>query len=97
MLRLRRISKVAEKTHLSSTESPDKTQMDSETFDRVRQAIETLPAKYREPVILRYLQELPTEQISKILGISRNALQVRLNRARERLRHILADLIKEKL
>jgi len=96
MLRLRRISKVAEKTPLSSTETADKTQMASETFDRIRQAIATLPAKYREPVVLRYLQELPTEQISQILGISKNALQVRLNRARECLRHVLAELIKEK-
>ncbi len=71
--------------------------MDSETFDRVRRAIQALPAKYREPVVLRYLQELPTDQISRILSISKNTLQVRLNRARARLREDLAELTKEKL
>jgi RNA polymerase sigma-70 factor (ECF subfamily) len=71
--------------------------MDSETFERVRRAVQALPAKYREPVVLRYLQELGTDQISRILGISKNALQVRLNRARARLREDLAELTKEKL
>jgi len=97
MLRLRRISQVAEKVPLSSADTADKAQMDSETFDRVRRAVAALPVKYREPIVLRYLQELPTEQISQILGISKNALQVRLNRARERLRDVLAELMEEKL
>ena len=71
--------------------------MDNETFERIRRAVEALPAKYREPVVLRYLQQLPTDQISRILGISKNALQVRLNRARARLKENLAELTKEKL
>lgn len=97
MLRRRRISQVADKAFLASAGTADKAPMDSETFDRVRRAIQALPAKYREPVVLRYLQELGTDQISRILGISKNALQVRLNRARARLRDDLAELTKEKL
>jgi RNA polymerase sigma-70 factor (ECF subfamily) len=73
----------------------DKRLMDSETFERVSRAIRTLPARYREPIVLRYLQELPTEGICRILGVTENALQVRLSRARKRLRHALADLIEE--
>jgi RNA polymerase sigma-70 factor (ECF subfamily) len=71
--------------------------METEAFERIRSAVEALPAKYREPVVLRYLQELPTDQISRILGISKNALQVRLNRARARLKLNLAELTEEKL
>ena len=71
--------------------------MDSETFERVRAAIASLPSKYREPVVLRYLQELSTEEISRVLGISKNALQVRLNRARAHLRESLAEELKGKL
>jgi RNA polymerase sigma factor (sigma-70 family) len=67
--------------------------MDAENFTRVRRAVGGLPAKYREPVVLRYLQELPTEEIVRILGISRGALHVRLSRARERLRQELTELI----
>jgi RNA polymerase sigma factor (sigma-70 family) len=66
--------------------------LEAETFERVRNAIAALPAKYHEAVVLRYLQELPAEEISRILGISKNTLQVRLSRARERLKQDLAEL-----
>ncbi len=69
--------------------------MEEETFERVRDAIAALPAKYREAVVLRYLQELPTEEICRISGISKNTLQVRLSRARERLKLDLAELMEK--
>jgi len=69
--------------------------MDSETFNRVRRAVKAMPAKYREPIVLRYLQGLSINESSRILGISENVLQVRLNRARKRLRRELAELIEE--
>jgi RNA polymerase sigma factor (sigma-70 family) len=67
--------------------------MDGEAFMRVRRAVARLPAKYREPVVLRYLQELPTDEIARILGVSKGALHVRLSRARERLKRELNQLI----
>jgi RNA polymerase sigma-70 factor (ECF subfamily) len=67
--------------------------MDAEDFNRIRGAVAGLPAKYREPVVLRYLQELGTDEISRILGISKNTLHVRLSRARKRLETDLAGLI----
>ena len=70
--------------------------MAAETFDRVRRAVQALPAKYREVVVLRYLQELETNEICEILGISPNVMQVRLNRARKHLRDNLGQLIEEK-
>jgi RNA polymerase sigma-70 factor (ECF subfamily) len=97
MLRLRLFSQAAAKASLTRPHATVKTPTDSETFERVRRAVAALPAKYREPVVLRYLQELPTDEISQIIGISKNALQVRLTRARQRLRQELAELIKEKL
>jgi len=97
MLQRRRISQVADGAVGASDGTAEKASMDNETFDRIRRAIQALPAKYREAVVLRYLQELPAEQISRILGISKNALQVRLNRARARLKDDLGELTKEKL
>ncbi|MHC4557117.1 MAG: RNA polymerase sigma factor [Planctomycetota bacterium] len=93
MLHLRRFSQDANKASLSSAHPAYKTPMDTESFNRVHRAVAALPAKYREPVILRYLQELPTSRISRMLGISKSALQVRLNRARKRLKQDLAELI----
>lgn len=73
----------------------DKRLVDSETVERISRAIKALPGRYREPIVLRYLQELPTAEICRILGVTENALQVRLTRARQRLRQALAELIKE--
>jgi RNA polymerase sigma-70 factor (ECF subfamily) len=93
MLYLRFFSKAAAKASAVLAPTADKAQMDDEAFNKVRLAVQALPAKYREPVVLRYLQELSMGEIARILSISRNALQVRLSRARERLRGDLAELI----
>lgn len=70
-----------------------KSLMNTENFTLVRRAVARLPAKYREPIVLRYLQELPTDEIVRILGVSRNVLNVRLSRARGYLREELTELI----
>ncbi len=93
MLRLKIFSKAADRVTRAPHHAADSPLMDSETFNRVRRAVTTLPVKYREPVVLRYLQELSIDQISRILGISENTVQVRLNRARKRLRKDLAELM----
>jgi RNA polymerase sigma-70 factor (ECF subfamily) len=97
MLHRRRIKQSADINVSVSAGTDDNKFIETETFERILRAVDVLPAKYREPIVLRYLQELSTEQISSILGISKNALQVRLNRARARLKENLADLTKENL
>jgi RNA polymerase sigma-70 factor (ECF subfamily) len=67
--------------------------MDTDEFRQVRRAVVALPAKYREPVVLRYLQEIDMDEISRILCISKNTLNVRLSRARKRLREDLLELM----
>ncbi|MHC4123222.1 MAG: RNA polymerase sigma factor [Planctomycetota bacterium] len=81
--------------HIGTVPSVDKTIMDNETFDCIRRVIMTLPAKYREPIVLTYLQQLPTDDICQTLGISKNLLHVRLNRAKQHLKNNLAEFIKE--
>jgi RNA polymerase sigma-70 factor (ECF subfamily) len=93
VLRLKIFSKAAEKKSVSPADPVDKRAMDKDTFDRMRRAIKALPAKYREPLMLRYLQELSTKEIAEILGISQNTLQVRLTRARKRLKKDLTGLM----
>ena len=73
----------------------DKSQIDYELFERVRNAVEILPVKYREAVVLRYLQELTTEETCSVLRISNSALQTRLSRARRLLKDRLAGLTKD--
>jgi RNA polymerase sigma-70 factor (ECF subfamily) len=95
ILRLKRFSRPPEAEREIPGRAVDSDLTDAETFERVRRAVRILPPKCREVVVLRYLQELPTDEICRILGISTNALQVRLNRARERLRQQLGELIEE--
>lgn len=95
LFRLRRFSQVPAKASVSSVHAAYKNTMDTEIHKRIRRAVAALPSKYREPMVLKYLQELTTDQIGQILGISQNALQVRLSRARERLRKNLSGLIEK--
>lgn len=67
--------------------------MTKDDFDRVRAAVRSLPVKYREVVVLKYLQELSTEKIREILGVSDNVVYVRLNRARAMLKDKLSNLM----
>jgi RNA polymerase sigma-70 factor (ECF subfamily) len=95
MLRLRFFSKGDRKTPGASAPAADRTIMEAEKFSCVRRAVMALPAKYRETVVLRYLQELETDEICQVLGISKGNLNTRLSRAREQLKRGLAELAEE--
>jgi RNA polymerase sigma-70 factor, ECF subfamily len=56
----------------------------------VRQAIARLPAIYRAPVVLHYLEELTVAETAAILGRSPSAVKVQLWRARAILARALA-------
>lgn len=75
--------------------SGDRTTPDREVCEQVRRAVRALPTRYREVVVLRYLEELPVAEISEVLGVSRGAVEVRLSRARQRLRGSLAGLMED--
>lgn len=93
MLRLKFFSKVGFRSSARTVCGANKTTMDDEKFNRIRRAVMALPAKYREPVVLKYLQELPTSHICQVLGISESNLHTRLSRARKQLKQSLAELI----
>ena len=65
---------------------------DRECLQRVREALERLPAKDREVIVLHDLEEMRTVDLADVLGVSVNAMQVRLHRARKRLRDELGDV-----
>jgi RNA polymerase sigma-70 factor, ECF subfamily len=85
--RLWRIRKLNQATPDSQAGTP--CGLEKETLRAVHRGIRRLPIKYREPIVLKYLQELPTDQVCRILGISRNTLNVRLSRARQQLKRTL--------
>jgi RNA polymerase sigma-70 factor (ECF subfamily) len=62
-----------------------------EQFELVQRAIDALPERYRLPVVLRYLQELSYEEISRFTGESREEVRGILHRAGRKLRELLGE------
>jgi RNA polymerase sigma-70 factor (ECF subfamily) len=62
----------------------------SERDARVREALEDLPAAYRDVVIAHYHHDLGLQEIADRLNVSESAVRSRLHRARSRLRSVLA-------
>jgi RNA polymerase sigma-70 factor (ECF subfamily) len=60
-----------------------------ELRDLVRRSIDELPDPYRTVLILRDIQELETEEVAQHLGVTANAVKIRVHRARQALRTIL--------
>lgn len=68
---------------------------DAETFETVRRAVAALPPKYREVIVLRYLEGMSVLDIAGVLNAPTNTVEVRLSRARQKLKGPLAELLKD--
>lgn len=68
---------------------PDELATASEESRRVYHAAKSLPAGYREPVLLRCLQSMSYEQISDTMGLPVTTIETRIARGRRMLREIL--------
>ena len=60
-----------------------------DTRAMVRSCIQCLPPRYRAVLVLRDIEELNTAETGKVLGLSLNAVKVRLHRARQALKTLL--------
>jgi RNA polymerase sigma-70 factor (ECF subfamily) len=60
--------------------------------ERIATALAKLPARQREALVLQYYQELPNADAAALMGVSVDALESLLARARRNLRAALADL-----
>lgn len=64
-----------------------------EQLEQVQKAIDTLPERYRLPVVLRYMQESSYLEISEYTGESVDEVRGILQRAGRQLRAILTDAV----
>jgi RNA polymerase sigma-70 factor (ECF subfamily) len=55
----------------------------------VRSCIAQLPESYRQVLLLRDIEELPTDEVARILSATPTAVKVRLHRARQALSTLL--------
>jgi RNA polymerase sigma-70 factor (ECF subfamily) len=57
----------------------------------VEQALNSLPADYREIIILKYVEDFPVDEIGKILNRSPKSVEGILSRARKALKELIKD------
>ncbi|HYC77151.1 MAG TPA: sigma-70 family RNA polymerase sigma factor [Planctomycetota bacterium] len=67
----------------------------AETRALVRRRIDELPESYRTVLILRDLEGLDGEEAAALLGVTPNAVKIRLHRARQALRTLLDPSFRE--
>jgi RNA polymerase sigma-70 factor (ECF subfamily) len=60
-----------------------------ELRETLLRAVEALPALYREPFVLRHLEDWSYAEIGELLGLSVETVETRLVRARRLLREML--------
>jgi RNA polymerase sigma-70 factor (ECF subfamily) len=60
-----------------------------ETRALVRSCIDRLPETYRTALLLRDIEEMDADEAATLLGVTPNALKIRVHRARQALRTLL--------
>jgi RNA polymerase sigma-70 factor (ECF subfamily) len=72
---------------------PESKVLGAETIQHVRSAIDTLPPKQREVILLRDVAGFDAGEVSALLGISPANERVRLHRARASVRQKLEEYL----
>lgn len=62
-----------------------------EPEDEIISLVKKLPQKYRAVIHLFYYEELPTEEIARILNRKPSTIRTQLTRAREKLKELMAE------
>jgi RNA polymerase sigma-70 factor (ECF subfamily) len=72
----------------AQTESPEHQAMTVDRGQRLASAVRSLPLAYRQTAMLA-LEGLTPKEIADVLGISANAVAIRMSRAKELLRRLM--------
>jgi RNA polymerase sigma-70 factor, ECF subfamily len=71
----------------ASTSDPET----AEHLEALQQAIERLPAKQRQVVLMHYLEETSVNEVATLVGVSAKTVEGRLYQARKTLRRLLEN------
>ena len=77
--------------------TPDEVLRARELQERLETAIRRLPADYRQLILLRHRQHCRYDEIARITRLPIGTVKNRIFRAREMLRHELADVLEPEL
>ncbi len=75
--------------------SPMEVALNAELVERLEQAIARVPETNRSALLLRDVEGLSTRETAEVLGISEEAVKIRLHRARAFVRNLLADYVED--
>jgi RNA polymerase sigma-70 factor (ECF subfamily) len=76
----------------ASGELPEEEVERMELQERIHYEIGRLPDKYRSVIILRYIEELPLQEIADILELPLGTVKTRVHRGREALRKQIGNM-----
>jgi RNA polymerase sigma-70 factor (ECF subfamily) len=62
-----------------------------ELVRRARAALERLPERDHEVLVMRYLERMSGKEVAEVLGISESAVKMRQLRGLERIKALLKD------
>lgn len=88
--RLERLPEVAER---NTARSPAQVLLGDELRNVLLRAVQSLPALYREPFVLRHLENWSYAEIGEVLGLPVETVETRLVRARRLLREMLNGVL----
>jgi len=66
-----------------------------ETRVMVRRCIDRLPEQFRTVLLMRDIEDLDTDEVTALLGTTANAVKIRLHRARQALRTLVAEELRD--
>jgi len=72
---------------------PDQQTHQRKVEETVMAAVQQLPPKYREVILLRDIQQLTYEEIEQVLNIPGGTVRSRINRARSALKQLLEPIL----
>lgn len=74
---------------MPKVKQPENVVIQEQVTDEIQQLLETLPASYRTPVILRYWYDMSYQEIAEAMGVAESTIKTRLHRARLRLAEVV--------
>lgn len=74
---------------------PPRTHENAECMTLIRTALDMLPDEYRDPFVLREYEGLSYAEIADVVGASLSNVKIRIFRAKQKIREILAPYIEE--
>jgi RNA polymerase sigma-70 factor, ECF subfamily len=95
----RPVAQFDEEIHTSGlgTSNPEEVLLQNADARLVEQALNELPIRFREVLVLRELEDLSYKEIADVMGVPMGTVMSTLSRARLRFRNAAGDLVKAQL